>query len=235
MVRDVVEHISDSTPRRNGVDGNFLVAAILGEDAYERVNGAFGTRVQGVLWHAEILGRVGRHQDDTPTVVQMAVCLASHEELTSGVEANNTVKFLLHTIYAVREISLGMVMPEAQDSNYLRYFSNMSETDNPGIAAHNIKSAKVSHGIVHQLNRLSDLADISLESNSVRAKALDLADNFLCRLARIRIVDNDFGTQTAELGCNGSTNPAARACDQGDFPIKPVWNVRGRHICGRAG
>jgi hypothetical protein len=208
-----VEHIGDSTPRRNSVDSNFLVAAILGEDTHKRVNGAFGTRVQGMLRHTEILSRIGRHQDDTPAVVQMAVCLASHEELTSGVEANNTIEFLLHTIYVVREISLSVVMLGAKDSSYLSHLSNMAETDNPGIAAHNIESAKVSHGIFHQLNCLGDLADISLESNSVRAKALDLADDFLRRLARVRIVDDDFSTQTAELGCDGGTDPAAGACN----------------------
>lgn len=95
VLRDIMEHISDGPAGRNGIDRDLLVAAVLGENADERVDGALGARVERVFGHAEVFGCVGRHQDDASALVEMTVGLARHEELASCVEAENAVEFFL--------------------------------------------------------------------------------------------------------------------------------------------
>ena len=90
-----MEHVGDGPAGRNGIDRDLLVAAIFGKDAHERVNGTLGAGVQRVLGHAKVFGCVGRHQDDTSILVEMTVRLARHEELASGVEAEDAVEFFL--------------------------------------------------------------------------------------------------------------------------------------------
>ena len=45
VLGDIVEHIGDGSTGRNGIDRDLLVAAILGENADEGVDGALGARV----------------------------------------------------------------------------------------------------------------------------------------------------------------------------------------------
>lgn len=103
VLRDVMEHVRHSTPGGHRVDSNLLVAAVLGEDAHKGVDGALGARVQRMPGYAEILGGVGRHQYDTPALVQVAVGLASHKELAACVEAEDTVELFLGHVGQVPE------------------------------------------------------------------------------------------------------------------------------------
>lgn len=48
-----------------------------------------------MLGHAEVLGRVGRHQDNAPALVEMAVRLARDEELRARVDAEDAIELLL--------------------------------------------------------------------------------------------------------------------------------------------
>ena len=43
VLRDLVEHVRNSAAWRNGIDCDLLSAAVLGEDAHERVDCALGT------------------------------------------------------------------------------------------------------------------------------------------------------------------------------------------------
>lgn len=58
MLGAAVEHIRDSTARRDSIDSDLLVTTVLGQDAHKRINGAFRARVKRMLWDTEILGRV---------------------------------------------------------------------------------------------------------------------------------------------------------------------------------
>lgn len=59
MLRDVMEHVRDGAARRHRIHRDLLLASVLGHDAHERLDGALGARVQRVLRHTEVLGRVG--------------------------------------------------------------------------------------------------------------------------------------------------------------------------------
>jgi hypothetical protein len=48
-----------------------------------------------VLGNREVFRRVGRHEDDAPAGVEMAVSLASDEELASRVERKDAVELFL--------------------------------------------------------------------------------------------------------------------------------------------
>lgn len=94
-MRGGVEHVSDGTAGGDRVDGDLLVAGVLGQAADKSLDGALGGRVQGVAGHAEAVGRVGGHEDDAAALVEVLVRLASDEELRAGVEAEDAVEFLL--------------------------------------------------------------------------------------------------------------------------------------------
>lgn len=106
MLRATVKHVRDRPPGRHCIDRNLLVARVLGEDANKRVNSSLGARVQRVLGHAEILGRVGRHEDDATTIVEVAVCLARDEKLAAGVQREDTIEFFLLRCLLISACSL---------------------------------------------------------------------------------------------------------------------------------
>jgi hypothetical protein len=55
-----------------------------------------------VLGNREVFRRVGRHEDDAPAGVEMAVSLASDEELTSRVERKDTVELFLRSHVSIQ-------------------------------------------------------------------------------------------------------------------------------------
>lgn len=95
VVRSGVEHVGDGTTRGDSVDGDLLVANVLGQAADEGLDGTLGGRVQGVAGHAEAVGSVGGHQDDAAALIEVLVRLTSDEELGTSVEAEDAVKLFL--------------------------------------------------------------------------------------------------------------------------------------------
>ena len=95
MLRYLVEHVRDRAPRRDRIDRDALVPAVLGEDADEGVDGALGARVEAVAGDGEILGRVGGHKDDAAGGVEVAVGFAGDKELGARVEGEDAVEFFL--------------------------------------------------------------------------------------------------------------------------------------------
>ena len=90
-----MEHIRDRATRGHRIHRNLLVAAVFRQHAHEGLNRALGARVQRVFRHAEVLGRVGRHQDNTAALVEMAVGFAGNEVLSAGVDAEDAIEFFL--------------------------------------------------------------------------------------------------------------------------------------------
>ena len=168
VLGDVVKHIGDGAAGRNGVDGDFFRATILGEDADEGVDGALGAGVKGVGGDAEVLGGVGGHEDDAAAVAQVAVGFAGDEELAARVEAEDAVELLLGDVFQV------------------------AEADDARVAADDVEAAEVGDGGVEQLDRLRDLADVGLEGDRVGTQAFDFGDDFFGVLGGVGVVDDDF-------------------------------------------
>ena len=95
MLRHRMEHIRDRPPRRDRIDRDTLMPAVLREDADKRVDGALGTRVQAVTGDGEVLSRVGGHENDAAGGVEVAVGFAGDEELAARVECEDAVEFFL--------------------------------------------------------------------------------------------------------------------------------------------
>jgi hypothetical protein len=245
VLRDVVEHVGDGAAGRDGVDGDLLVAAVLGHDADEGLDGALGAGVEGVLGHGEVLGRVGGHEDDAAAAAEVAVRLARHEELRPRVDAEHPVEFvLLFPPPTRRSVSLSVkIIPGASwpgpapsssspEHTYLGHIAQVAKAHHPGVAADDVEAAKVLDRVIHQLGRLRHLSDVGLEGDRVRAQALDLRHHFLRRFPRVGVVDDDFGAAAAELDGHGGADAAARAGDEGDFSVQAVGDVGAGHFVG---
>lgn len=90
-----MKHICDCSARCYSIDSDLLAASILGHNSHKRINSTLGTRVDRVVWYTEVLGRVGRRQNNAAALIEMAIRLTSNEELAASVKAEHTVKFLL--------------------------------------------------------------------------------------------------------------------------------------------
>lgn len=85
----------------------------------------------------------------------------------------------------------------------------MAKAHNPRVAAHNVEPSEVLHCVCQKPRRLRDLSHIGLEGHRVGSQALDLGDYFLGRFAGIGVIDDDFGTATAEFDRHGCANAAS--------------------------
>lgn len=94
MLRHVVEHVRDGSSGSDGIDGDLLPPGIFGQDLDEGGDGRFRRRVDRMAWYAIIEGGVGRHQNDSASLIQVTVRLAGNKELGAGVEAEYAIEFL---------------------------------------------------------------------------------------------------------------------------------------------
>ena len=99
----LMEHVRHGAAGRDGVDGDFLVAAVFGQAADEGVDGALEGRVERVPGHGEGGGRVGAHEDDAAVRAEVPVRLARDEELPARVDVEDAVEFLLGDVAQVAE------------------------------------------------------------------------------------------------------------------------------------
>ena len=90
-----MEHIRDSAARCDRIHRDLLMPAVLGHDAHEGLDRAFGAGVKRVLRHRKVLGRIRGHQDNTAALAEVAVGLARDEELRARVDSEDTVEFFL--------------------------------------------------------------------------------------------------------------------------------------------
>jgi hypothetical protein len=97
VLRDIVEHVSDSASGGDGVDGDLLLAAVDGQDLDKGLNSALRSRVERVAGHSKRVSSVGAHENDSATLVQVLVTLSRNEKLATGVDGEDTVELLLHT------------------------------------------------------------------------------------------------------------------------------------------
>ncbi len=140
----------------------------------------------------------------------MLVGLASDEELATGVDAENTVEFLLGDVL------------------------EMAEGHNAGVRADNVQLAVVLDRLVEHLDRLLDIANIGLDGVSVTAARLDVLHKLLSRLGGVGVVDDDFGTTAGQLSRHGGTDTPAGARHERDLAIE-AGGLDGRWGIGLAG
>ena len=234
MLADVVEHIRHRPARRDGIDGDLLVAAVLGEDADEGVDRPLGPGVERVLGHREVPGRVGRHEDDPPAGVEVAVRLACDEELPARVEREDAVELLLYPDKSDQQSVSPRERPAGNGrgggETNLGNVSQMPKAHHPGIAAHDIQPPKVPDRLVHQTSSLSNNSNIGLKGDSIGAEGLDLGDDLLGRRLGGGVVDDHARAAAGQLDGHGGADAAAGAGDEGDFAIQAVRDVRGGRL-----
>lgn len=95
MLRNFVKHVGDGAPGCHSVDRDLLITGVFGETTHKRVNGALGPRVKRVPRNSKVFGGIGRHENDTAAVIEVAVRFPGDKKLTACVEGNDTVKFFL--------------------------------------------------------------------------------------------------------------------------------------------
>jgi hypothetical protein len=119
----------------------------------------------------------GSHQDNTATDFHPLVGLLRDEELTTGVDVEDTVELL--------RLDIGEV----------------TEGNDTGVGAADIETAEVCNNIIHELGGLRNVADVGLESIGIGtvSKSLDLLNDCLCTLDGVGVVDSDLSTALAEL------------------------------------
>jgi hypothetical protein len=142
-----------------------------------------------VLGHTLGLTGDGSHEDDPATNFHPLVRLLGDEELTTGVDVEDTVELLRLDI------------------------SEVAERDDTRVGAADIELAEVCNNIVHQLDSLLDVANIGLEGVCIRSvvECLNLLDDCLSAVDGVGVVDSDLSTALGEL--NGHRLSDTTACE----------------------
>lgn len=134
-----------------------------------------------MLGHTLSLASDGTHEDDTSANFHPLVGLLGDEELSTGVDVENTVELL--------RLNIGEV----------------TERNNARVGAADVQSAKVCNNIVHQLGGLLDVANVGLEGVGVStvSKSLNLLDNCLSAFDCVGVVDSDLSTALSKFDGHG--------------------------------
>lgn len=128
-----------------------------------------------MLWDTLGLTSDAAHHDQTTSNLQVLVRLAGHEELSSGVDLEDAVELLLGDILDV------------------------SKSHNSRVGSDNVKLAKVLDGLLEERDDLWDDGDVGLDGDGVTAGFLDDLDDLLSGVGAVGVVDDNFGSTTAEL------------------------------------
>lgn len=175
LTTDGVVHVGLDSTRGNSVDSDALVTTVDGHAADEGLNSTLGARVDGVLGDSLGLTGDGTHKDDATTDGKMLVGLAGNEELTTGVDLEDTVEFLLGDILKV------------------------TEGDNARVGADNVELTVVLNGLLEEGDDLRDLGDVGLDGNGVTTILLDLVDDGGSGVVAVGVVHDNLGTTLGEL------------------------------------
>jgi hypothetical protein len=143
----------------------------------EGLDSTLRTGVDGVLGHTLGLASDGSHKDDPAANRHPLVRLLGDEELSTGVDLHDTIVFRLVDVLEV------------------------TERNDTGVGAADVKFSKVLDDLVHKVLSFFDVGDIGLDCNGLGTSvhALDLLDNFLGGFLRVGIVDGNTGTTAGEL------------------------------------
>jgi hypothetical protein len=156
-----------------------------GHAAGEGLNGTLGTRVDSVLGDTLGLTSDGTHEDHTATNLEVLVGLTGNEELSTGVDVEDTVELLGCDILDV------------------------AESDDTGVGDGNVNLAKVLLGLLEELDGLLDVGDVGLDGNGVGTEVLDLLDDLLGGVGGVGVVDDDLGATACELESHLTTHTTA--------------------------
>ena len=129
----------------------------------------------------------GSHKDDATTHLHPLVRRLSDEELTTGVDVEDTVELL--------RLNVGEV----------------TERNDTRVGAADIETAEVCNNIIHELGGLRNVANVSLEGMSIGtvSESLDLLDDCLSTLDGVGVVDSDLSTALAELNSHRLSDTTA--------------------------
>lgn len=194
-----VVHVGLDTARGNAVDGDLLLTSVCfraladqsrhwkggsdertnGHAAHKGLNGTLAARVEGVLWHALGLARDAAHQDDAAVGLHALVSLLGDEELTTGVDVEDTVELLGSDVLEV------------------------AEGNDTGVGAADVELAEVVNGLLHELSGLLGVGNVGHDGDGVGAEILDLLDDLLSGLGAVGVVHDDLGAAASELHGHG--------------------------------
>lgn len=143
--------------------------------AHKCLNGALGTRVDGVLGHTLGLSGDGAHEDQPSADLEVLVRLARHEELAARVDVEDAVELLRGDVLDV------------------------AERHHAAVGADNVELAEDLDGLLEHAHDLVDVRHVGLDRGRVRAGLLDGLHDLLGRLLAVGVVDDDFCAAAAEL------------------------------------
>lgn len=175
LLADGVVHVGLDTTGGHSVDGDLLVSTVNGHAADKGLDGTLAAGVDGVLGDTLGLTGDGAHQDDAASNLEVLVCFSCDEELSSGVDGEDTIKLLGGDILQV------------------------AEGDDTGVGDDNVDLAKVFLGLGKEVDDLVDIADVALNGDGVSAEGLDLSNELVSGLGGVGIVDNDIGTTAGKF------------------------------------
>jgi len=208
LAANSVVHIGLDATGGDTVDGNLLLSSVDSHAPGECLDGTLGAGVDSVLGDTLGLASDGSHQDDTATDFHPLVGLLGDEELTTGVDVEDTVKLL--------RLDIGEV----------------TEGNDARVGAADIETAEVCNNIIHELGGLRNVADVGLESIGIGtvSKSLDLLNDCLCTLDGVGVVDSDLSTALAELDSHRLSDTTAGASDDGDLALEGPASRSSRHL-----
>jgi len=196
LTADGVVHVGLDATWGDTVDGDLLVTSVNGHAAGEGLDGTLGGGVESVLWDTLGLTGDGAHQDDAAADGEVLVGLTGNEELSTGVDGEDTVEFLLGDVLDV------------------------AEGDDTGVGDDNVELTVVGNGLLEHLDGLGDLGDVGLDGNGVTTVGLDVLDDLLGGVGGVGVVDDDLGTTGGELSGERGTHTTAGASDKGDLAVE---------------
>src|ERR1700733_14283844 len=163
LFADSLVHVGFDATGPNGVDGDFLVTTVDGHASDKGLDGTLASRVDSVLGDTLGLTCNGAHQDDAATDLEVFVGFSFEKELSTSVDVEDSVIFLLCDIFQVTE---------GHDTR---------------VGDDNIDLAEMGFGLLHQGDGVLYVGDVSLDGNRINAIAhrLDLCHDFVCGIAAV--------------------------------------------------
>lgn len=180
-----VVHVSLDTTGGDGVDGDFLVAAVDGHAAHESLDGTLAAGVDGVFGHALGLACDGAHEDDAAADFKVLVCFSCDEELAASVDAEDSVEFFFSDILEV------------------------AEGDDAGVGDDNVEFAEVLLGFGEHVDGFGDVGDVGLHCDGVSAEGFDFFDELIGGRGGVGVVDDDVGATAGEFKSSFSAHASS--------------------------
>ena len=127
----------------------------------------------------------GTHEDHATANLEVLVGLTGNEELSTGVDVEDTVELLGGDILDV------------------------AEGNDTRVGDGNVNLAEVLLGLLEELDGLLDVGDVGLDGNGIGTDLLDLLDDLLSSIGGVGVVDDDLGATACELESHLTTHTTA--------------------------